>query len=89
MDMMRTQHPRGVRLGVKYEAKALVASLGSAAFSVARLRAEEASSADMARDWGEVARLVARNAARHGESAATAFPASAPAAPIGADWPFV
>ncbi len=38
------QRPRGVRLGVDFEAKALIANLGEEAYSVACLRAQEASS---------------------------------------------
>lgn len=65
--MLQAQHSRGVRLGVDHEASALIASFGSEAFSAACLRAEEASSDEMARGWTEVAETIARRMRRrHG-----------------------
>ncbi len=84
--MMHAQRHRGVRLGVDFEAKALMANLGAEAYSAARLRAEEASSEDMAKDWSHVAGVIARRTRR--------FPfgrfakGGALAAPAGGDWPF-
>jgi len=64
--MLHAQRPRGVRLGVDFEAKALIASLGAEAYSAARLRAQEASSDEMAQDWTQVAGVIARRTRRSG-----------------------
>ena len=42
--MLHTQRQQGVRLGVDFEAMALIANRGAEAYSAACLRAEEASS---------------------------------------------
>ena len=62
--MLHAQRPRGVRLGVDFEAKALIASLGAEAYSAACLRAQEASSDEMAQDWAHVAGVIARRTRR-------------------------
>jgi hypothetical protein len=62
--MLHTQRPRGVRLGVDFEASALMATLGPEAYSAACLRAQEASSDEMAQDWTEVADVIARRMRR-------------------------
>ena len=62
--MFTAQRPRGVRLGVSYEGSALVAALGAGAYAVACARAQEASSDDMARDWSDVASVIARRTKR-------------------------
>lgn len=83
---MHAQRQQGVRLGVEFEAKALIANLGAEAYSAARLRAEEASSEELAKDWSDVAGLIARTARRRSFSPASiggALPAQ-----VGGDWPF-
>ncbi len=75
--MSQEQRPHVVRLGVRYEAKALIAGLGAGAYSMARQRAEEASNDDIAKDWRHVASLIARET-----------PNSAWAASLGSGWPF-
>ena len=42
--MFTRQQPRGLQLGIDWEAKALISSLGGDGYWVARQRAEEASS---------------------------------------------
>jgi hypothetical protein len=49
-----------VRLGIELEADALLSISGAQAYSIARKRAEEASSEEIARDWSVVAATVAR-----------------------------
>ncbi len=83
---MHAQRPQGVRLGVDFEAKALIANLGAEAYSVACLRAQEASSEPLARDWTEVASVIARET--RGLSAAAASHAATGPALAGLDWPF-
>jgi hypothetical protein len=62
--MFTAQRPRGVRLGVDFEANALIAALGAGAYAVACARAQEASSDDMAKDWRDVANAIARRTRR-------------------------
>jgi hypothetical protein len=54
------QRPHELRLAISSEAEALMMSFGDQAYGEARLRAEEASSDFLARDWNEVAHVVAR-----------------------------
>ena len=54
------QRPHELRLAISSEAEALMISFGDQAYAAARLRAEEASSDFLARDWNEVAYVVAR-----------------------------
>jgi hypothetical protein len=42
---------RGLRLGIEFEADALLWTSGMQAYSIALNRAEEASSDEMVRDW--------------------------------------
>lgn len=83
---MHAQRPRGVRLGVDFEAKALIANLGAEAYSAACLRAKEASSEDMAKDWTEVANAIARK--NRGLHLASLSQGGALAAQAGGGWPF-
>ena len=54
------QRPHELRLAISSEAEALMTSFGDQAYAKARQRAEEASSDFLARDWNEVAHVVAR-----------------------------
>jgi hypothetical protein len=54
------QRPHELRLAISNEAEALIISFGEQAYAEARVRAEEASSDFLARDWNEVAHVVAR-----------------------------
>jgi hypothetical protein len=58
--MSKGERPRAVRLGIDFEADALLSMSGVQAYSIALKRAEEASSEEMARDWSVVAVTVAR-----------------------------
>ena len=60
LGMLPRERPRKVRLGIDFEADALLSVLGAQAYSIALKRAEEASSDEMARDWSLVAATVAR-----------------------------
>jgi len=62
--MLQAQRSRGVRLGVDFEANSLIANLGAEAYSAACLRAQEASSHEMAQDWTDVAGVIARRMRR-------------------------
>ena len=57
---MYQQRPCDLRLAITFEADALISNFGNEAHAEARRRAEEASSEFLARDWSEVARIVAR-----------------------------
>jgi hypothetical protein len=54
------ERPHELRLAISSEAEALMICFGDQAYGEARLRAEEASSDFLARDWNEVAHMVAR-----------------------------
>ena len=64
--MTHRQGSRALRLGIDFEANALMSTSGPEAYSVALRRAEEASSDEMARDWSGVAVLIARKTQRRG-----------------------
>ncbi|MGO9429300.1 hypothetical protein [Rhodoblastus sp.] len=64
--MAHAQRSRNLRLGVDLEANALIANHGVDAYSAACLRAQEASSEEMAQDWSDVANAVARKTRRRG-----------------------
>ena len=54
------QGPHDLRLAIAFEAEALISGFDDEAYAEARRRAQEASSDFLARDWSEVAVLVAR-----------------------------
>jgi hypothetical protein len=57
-------HQRALRLEVDHEAKALMLAVGAQAYWVARRRAEEASSDEMAKGWTGVAAVIERRTAK-------------------------
>jgi hypothetical protein len=63
-DMSHHQHQRALRLEIDREAKALMSSVGAQAYWVARRRAEEASSDEMAKGWTGVAAAIERRTAK-------------------------
>ncbi len=71
--MLYRQRPRGLRLEIDREAKALISSSGGEAYWVARQRAEEASSEDIAEGWSVVADAIARKTGRRQSLLATMF----------------
>jgi hypothetical protein len=71
--MLYRQRPRGVRLGINWEAETLMASSEGEAYWIARRRAEEASSEQMARDWSGVAEAIARKTGRRARSVRAAI----------------
>jgi hypothetical protein len=68
-----SHHEHELRLAVSSAAEALISDLGGEAYAVARRRAEEASSDLLARDWSEVALLVARKTGRRSSLLAQMF----------------
>jgi hypothetical protein len=71
--MFTRQQPRGLQLGIDWETKALISCLGGEGYWVARQRAEEASSEDIARGWRVVAAQIARKTGRRRSLLATMF----------------
>ena len=59
-----SHHQYELRLAVSSAAEALISDLGGEAYAVARRRAEEASSDRLARDWSDVALVIARKTGR-------------------------
>ncbi len=87
--MAHAERSRVLRLGVNLEANALIANLGVDAYSAACLRAQEASSREMAQDWNAVANAVARKTRRRGGFMMSARSLGATlAAQAGPEWPF-
>jgi hypothetical protein len=62
--MSHHQHQKALRLEVDHEAKALMIAVGAQAYWVARRRAEEASSDEMAKGWSGVAAAIERRTAK-------------------------
>ncbi len=58
------QRPHELRLAIVFEAEALISDFGADAYDKARRRAKEASNDTLARDWSEVALVVARKMGR-------------------------
>ena len=63
--MSHHAHQRALRLEINREANALMNTVGPQAYWVARRRAEEASSDEMAKGWSGVAAAIERRAAKH------------------------
>jgi hypothetical protein len=62
--MSYRQRPHELRLTISTESEALMICFGDEAYAEACLRAEEASNGYLARDWNEVAHVVARKTRR-------------------------
>jgi hypothetical protein len=62
--MSNRQRSQGPRIRIDFEAEALISNAGVDAYWVARQRAEEASSDEIARDWSGVAAAIARRAGK-------------------------
>jgi hypothetical protein len=58
--MFYRQRPQGLRLGIELEADILISNSGADAYRVARDRADESSSQEMAKDWSRVAVAIER-----------------------------
>jgi hypothetical protein len=58
--MLYRQRPQGLRLGIDLEAETLISNSGVDAFRIARRRADESSSQQLAKDWSRVAVAIAR-----------------------------
>jgi hypothetical protein len=57
--MLYRRNPPELRLGIELEAEWLISSSGVDAYRIARRRADESSSQQMARDWSKVAVAIA------------------------------
>jgi hypothetical protein len=66
--MLYRQCPRGLRLGIDLEAESLMSYSAGEAYWIARRRAEEASSEQLAQDWSGVADTIARKTGRRARS---------------------
>lgn len=62
--MLDRQSPRSLRLEIDREVETLMATSVGEAYWIARRRAEEASSEQMAMDWNGVAKAIARKTRR-------------------------
>lgn len=71
--MLYRQRPWGLRLGIDWEAETLMSNSEEQAYSIARRRAEEASSEQMAKDWSGVADAIARKTGRRPRSVLAAI----------------
>ena len=58
--MLYRRSPQGLRLGIDLEAETLISNSGLDAYRIARRRADESSSHQMAKDWSKVAVAIAR-----------------------------
>ena len=73
LTMSNRHRPQGLQLGIDREVEALMSSMGGEGYWVARQRAEEASSEDMAKGWSVVAAAIARKTGRRQSLLATMF----------------
>jgi hypothetical protein len=62
--MSHHAHQKALRLEIDHEAKALMLAVGAQAYWVARRRAEESSSDEMAKGWTGVAAVIERRTAK-------------------------
>jgi hypothetical protein len=67
------QRPHELRLAISSAAEALISDFGGEAYAEARRRAEEASSDFFARDWSEVALVIALKTGRRSSFLARMF----------------
>ena len=68
------QRPHELRLAISSEVEALISDFGGeAAYAEARLRAKEASSDFLARDWSEVALVITRKTGKRSSLLARMF----------------
>ena len=58
--MLYRRRLEGLRLGIDLEAEALISNSGVDAYRIARRRADESSSRQIAKDWSRVAVAIAR-----------------------------
>jgi hypothetical protein len=67
------QRPHELRLAISSEADALISEFGGEAYAEACRRAEVASSDFLARDWNEVALVIARKTGKRSSLLARMF----------------
>ena len=58
--MLYRRRPDGLRLGIDLEDETLISNSGVDAYRIARRRADESSSHQMAKDWSKVAVAITR-----------------------------
>jgi hypothetical protein len=71
--MLYRQRPQGLGLGIDLEAETLISKSGVDAYRIARRRADESSSHQMAKDWSRVAVAIARKTRRRSAVLAAVF----------------
>lgn len=71
--MSYRQRPHDLRLAIAFEAEALMSDFGGKAYAYARRRAKEVSSDFLARDWSEVALMIARKMGKRSSLLAGCF----------------
>ena len=62
--MLHRRRPEGLRLGIDLEAETLISNSGVDAYRIARRRADESSSHQMAKDWSKVAVAITRKTSK-------------------------
>jgi hypothetical protein len=77
--MWYRRSPQGLRLGIDLEADTLISHSGADAYRIARRRADESSSQQMAKDWSRVAFAIARKTRKRPAVLAAMLP-------VGRDW---
>ena len=58
--MLYRRSPQGLRLGIDLEVETLISNSGVDAYRIARRRADESGSHQMAKDWSKVAVAITR-----------------------------
>jgi hypothetical protein len=70
--MLYRHRVQGLRLGIDLEAETLISNSGMDAYRIARRRADESTSQQIAKDWSRVAVAIARKTRKR--PTALAFP---------------
>ena len=71
--MLYRRSPQGLRLGIDLEAETLISNCGVDAYRIARRRAGESSSHQMAKDWSKVAVAITRKTRKRSAVLAAMF----------------
>ena len=71
--MLYRRRPEGLRLEIDLEAETLISNSGVDAYRIARRRADESSSQQMAKDWSMVAVTIAHKTRQRPAALAAMF----------------
>ena len=71
--MLYRRRPEGLRLEIDLEAETLISNSGVDAYRIARRRADESSSQQMAKDWSRVAVTIAHKTRQRPAALAAMF----------------